>query len=241
MNIFKKAYCRIFQKIAYVASPFLKWKMPIVLTLDNGIADLPSKINELGIAKILIVSGSTTKKLGLLDPLILNLKAQNVLFEWYDHVAPNPTFEMIYEAEQLYRDGACEAIVAFGGGSPMDCAKIVGARIAKPKQSIDKMRGLLKIRKTLPPLFAIPTTAGSGSETTLASVVTNSKTHTKFAISDPVLIPKYVALDPTLTAGLPPDLTATTGMDALTHAVEAYIGHSNIKLTRRNAEVAVKE
>ena len=122
----------------------------------------------------------------------------------------------------------------------MDCAKAAAARVAKPKQSVRKMRGYLKIHKKLPPLFAVPTTAGTGSETTLAAVVSDPLTHEKNAICDPCLRPKYAVLDPKLTIGLPKHITSTTGMDALTHAVEAYIGKSNVKSTREFAIQAIK-
>lgn len=122
----------------------------------------------------------------------------------------------------------------------MDCAKVVGACIAKPHQSISKMKGILKIHKKLPLLIAIPTTAGTGSETTLAAVITDSKTRHKYAINDFPLIPRYAVLDPKVTLSLPPFITATTGMDALTHAVEAYIGNSTTKETRKEALLAVK-
>ena len=122
----------------------------------------------------------------------------------------------------------------------MDCAKVAAARVVRPNTPIPKMRGVLKVLRKLPPFFAVPTTAGTGSETTIAAVVTNPKTHEKYAINDPVLRPKYAVLDPELTVGLPPHITSTTGMDALTHAVEAYIGHSNTRDTEENAKRAVK-
>lgn len=121
----------------------------------------------------------------------------------------------------------------------MDCAKAAGARIVKPKQSIRKMKGLLKVHKRLPLLIAIPTTAGTGSETTLAAVITDSEKHHKYPINDFSLIPRYAVLDYHETMGLPKGITATTGMDALTHAVEAYIGNSTTKETRLMAEEAV--
>ena len=120
------------------------------------------------------------------------------------------------------------------------CAKAAGARVTNPNQQVVDMRGQLKIRHALPPFFAVPTTAGTGSETTLAAVVSNPKTHEKNAINDPKLRPKYAVLDPELTLGLPPHITSTTGMDALTHAVEAYIGRSNTKTTEKYAEDATK-
>ena len=122
----------------------------------------------------------------------------------------------------------------------MDCAKGVGSRIAKPKKSLPQMKGVLKILKKLPPLFAIPTTAGTGSEATLAAVVSNSETHEKYAIMDTSLIPHFAVLDPLLTVKLPPPITSTTGMDALTHAVEAYIGSSNTKNTTQYSIDAIK-
>lgn len=122
----------------------------------------------------------------------------------------------------------------------MDCAKAVGAKIAKPNQSLANMKGILKVHKKLPLLMAVPTTAGTGSETTLAAVITDAKTRYKYAINDFPLIPKYAVLDPKVTLSLPPFITATTGMDALTHAVEAYIGRSTTYGTRKDALLAVK-
>lgn len=122
----------------------------------------------------------------------------------------------------------------------MDCAKAVGARVAKPHQPLSRMKGILKVHKKLPLLIAIPTTAGTGSETTLAAVITDAQTRHKYAINDFPLIPRYAVLDPKVTVSLPPHITATTGMDALTHAVEAYIGNSTTPGTRKDALMAVE-
>jgi alcohol dehydrogenase class IV len=122
----------------------------------------------------------------------------------------------------------------------MDCAKAVGARIVRPKMALRKMAGLIKVCKRLPLFIAIPTTAGTGSETTVASVIVDSKNHHKYVINDFCLIPHYAFLDPAVTLGLPKGLTSTTGMDALTHAVEAYIGRSRTKSTKAASEKAVK-
>jgi alcohol dehydrogenase class IV len=122
----------------------------------------------------------------------------------------------------------------------MDCAKGVGARVARPHTSIARMRGILRVWKKMPPFFAIPTTAGTGSEATIAAVVTDSRTHEKYALSDMALIPHYAVLDPLLTVNLPPQMTSTTGLDALTHAVEAYIGRSNTPETIHYSREAVK-
>ena len=158
----------------------------------------------------------------------------------YDKTVANPTTTNVEEARELYLEKHCDAIIGFGGGSSIDCAKAVGARIAKPKQSLSKMKGILKVHKKLPLLVAIPTTAGTGSETTLAAVITDARTRHKYAINDFPLIPAYAVLDPKVTISLPPSLTATTGMDALTHAVEAYIGGSTTRHTRKYAKKATK-
>ena len=122
----------------------------------------------------------------------------------------------------------------------MDCAKAVGARIVKPNQSVRGMKGLLKVCKKLPPFVAIPTTAGTGSETTIAAVITDDQTHHKYAINDFSLIPHYALLDYNLTLGLNQKITSTTGMDALTHAVEAFIGQSTTRKTREASLQAIK-
>jgi len=132
-------------------------------------------------------------------------------------------------------------LVAMGGGSPMDCAKGIGAKVAHPKRSVAQMQGILKVMKKIPLFFAVPTTAGTGSETTLAAVITDSATHHKASIMDPAILPKYAILDPELTAGLPPFITATTGMDALCHAVEAYTNHKyNTKIENDFSKEAVR-
>lgn len=155
-------------------------------------------------------------------------------------MTPNPPVAEAEAIAALYRAEHCDSFVAVGGGSPMDAAKAAAALLARPHRTLAQMAGILKVRRPIPPFIAVPTTAGTGSETTLAAVVTDTKTHEKYALNDPVLRPKYAVLDPELTVGLPPHITSTTGMDALTHAVEAYIGHSNTKDTSEKAEVATK-
>ncbi|MBR3644258.1 MAG: iron-containing alcohol dehydrogenase, partial [Parasporobacterium sp.] len=126
-----------------------------------------------------------------------------------------------YDPRKLLKPG-CEAIVALGGGSPIDCAKGIAAKIAHPGKPAAKLQGLLTVHKKIVPFWAVPTTAGTGSETTVAAVIVEEKTHHKASINDPAIMPRYAALDPELTQGLPPFITATTGMDALCHAVESY-------------------
>lgn len=218
----------------------LPYRKPELIEGVDSVKKLPAKIKELGYDSVLIVTDSVLMSLGLVDGLIEGLKAENVKVSLFDKTVPNPTIDNIEEALGMYNENGCQAIIAFGGGSPMDCAKGVGARVARPNKQIPQMKGLLKVLKKTPTLFAIPTTSGTGSETTLAAVVTNSETHEKYPINDFVLIPHYAVLDPTLTMGLPKHITSTTGMDALTHAVEAYIGNSTTKETREMARKATK-
>ena len=186
------------------------------------------------------MTDAVLRKLGLLDSFLAACDAAGLKGVVYDGVEPNPSIENIEAARKMYLDNNCNAIVAFGGGSAMDCAKAAGARVVKPHQSVEKMGGTLRVLKKLPPLFAVPTTAGTGSETTIAAVVTDRATHHKYAIQDLCLIPRYAVLDPELTVGLPPHITSTTGMDALTHAVEAYTNHFAPKSTDKLAVEAVK-
>ena len=179
-------------------------------------------------------------KLGLTKRLEKVLSENNIKYTIYDKTVANPTTKNVAEAMDLFLSNNCNAIIGFGGGSSMDCAKAVGAKIAKPKQSLAKMKGILKVHKRIPLLIAVPTTAGTGSETTLAAVITDAETRHKYAINDFPLIPRYAILDPKVTLSLPPFITATTGMDALTHAVEAYIGNSTTYGTRMDALKAVE-
>ena len=218
----------------------LDWSEPTLLEGPGAIRKLPEFIKSKGLSKVLVVTDKGLMGLHLLDSLFEELDKAGVEYVVYDGTQPNPSIENIEDARALYVENNCQGVIAFGGGSPMDCAKIAAARVTNPKIPVRKMRGVLKLHHKLPPFFAVPTTAGTGSETTLAAVVSDTATHEKNAINDPRLRPKFAVLDPELTVGLPPHITSTTGMDALTHAVEAYIGKSNVKSTTQYAEKATK-
>lgn len=236
MNIIRRIYCRAFQFCFRAALPLLPYREPEIL---EDMESLGQVLAKKGKDSVLIVTDKGISGLGLLKGLTDALEKSGVSYAVYDDTVQNPTIDNVEQARAVYLEHHCSAIIAFGGGSSIDCAKAAGARIAKPGQPVRKMRGLLKIHRRLPLLVAIPTTAGTGSETTLAAVITDSATHHKYPINDFVLIPRYAVLDYRVTTGLPKQLTATTGMDALTHAVEAYIGGSTTKLTRSMAEEAV--
>lgn len=227
MNTFKKIYCRIFQTCFKIALPFLPYREP---ELIDGFKNVPAVLKKHHISHILLVTDPGVYKLGLTKPLEKQLSKSQISCTIYKDTVANPTSANVEDAKDLYLDHECQALLAFGGGSSMDCAKAVGARLARPHKSLSKMEGILKIWHRLPLLIAVPTTAGTGSETTLAAVITDADTHHKYAINDFNLIPDYAVLEPSVTYGLPPQLTATTGMDALTHAIEGYItkGHCTI-------------
>ncbi|MBQ9145652.1 MAG: iron-containing alcohol dehydrogenase [Clostridia bacterium] len=236
MNIFRRIGCRIYQRIFYVAMFFLPWRKADVLQGEGSLMQLPEVMKKNGAKSVLVVTDKVLNEtLKLVPPLTEKLRELGLNVAVFDEVVPNPTIGCIEDGVKMYLENNCDCIVAFGGGSPMDCAKAIGARIARPKKSIPQMKGVLKVLKKLPPLYAIPTTAGTGSEVTLAAVISNPETNEKYPVNDPQLIPPYVVLDPSLTVGLPPHITSTTGMDALTHAVEAYIGSSNTRQTKRDA------
>lgn len=237
MNIFKKFYCRTYQGAFRMMLPILPYRQPKQLA---NFQDIVYTLQDHKIKSVLLVTDRGIRGLGLTKQLEDDIKENNIALSVYDKTVANPTTQNVDEALSLYKEGACQAIIAFGGGSAMDCAKATGARVACPKKTLKQMKGVLKVGKKLPLLIAVPTTAGTGSETTLAAVITDSETRHKYAINDFPLIPSYAALIPELTLGLPKHITSTTGMDALTHAVEAYIGRSTTKETRRRSLYAVK-
>lgn len=236
----RKLWYRTYQKVLKFAMNFMDWSEPTLLQGKDSVLRLPTFVKEKNINKVMVVTDKGLMSIHLLDPMLEVLKKNEIDYVIYDKVQPNPTISNVEECRELYLKNNCQGFIAFGGGSPMDCAKGAAARIVRPKKSIRRMRGYLKVGKKLPPFFAVPTTAGTGSETTLAAVISDPTTHEKYAVADSVLRPRFAVLDSNLTVGLPPHITSTTGMDALTHAVEAYIGRSNVSSTRKYAEDAVK-
>lgn len=236
-----KAYCRIFQAVLKAGNYFMGYRMPDYIEGPGCIKRMPELLKKDNVNNILLVTGPNITKRGLNRGLMEALDEAGISYTLFNHIGANPTSDMVEEGVKLYHEKGCQAIIAFGGGSPMDCAKGIGARIARPNKSIAQLQGLLKVFKKIPAFYAVPTTAGSGSETTVAAVITDTATHHKAAIMDTHLIPRCAVLDPELTVGLPPFTTAYTGMDALSHAVEAYTNHTyNTKLENDLAKQAVK-
>lgn len=237
----KIIFCRAFQAVMKIGNYFLPYRIPKVTEGRGSVLKVPEMIRKAGLKRVLLVTDAGIMKLGLAEGLTEQLKQADISCTVFDAVQPNPTDEDVEAGLKLYRENHCEGIIAFGGGSPMDCAKGIAARIAHPKKSIRQLQGIIKVHKKIVPLFAVPTTSGTGSETTVAAVLTVKATHHKASINDPVIMPHYAVLDPELTKGLPPFITATTGMDALSHAIESYTNWTYCtRLEKNYARKAVK-
>ncbi len=240
MDGIRSFFYRCFQVGVYIVSWFLPWREPKLFKGEDALSQLATFLLKKKKTKICIVTDKGIKEIGILRLLLNALEDVNIECFVYDKTVPNPTEQNAQEACDIYKENFCTAFIAIGGGSSIDCAKIAAALAAKPTKKPIQMKGILRVLKRLPFVFAVPTTAGSGSETTLAAVVTESEAHEKYAIKDPALIPYGAVLDPKLTIGLPPSITATTGLDALTHAVEAFIGRNNTNKTKKCALTAIK-
>ncbi len=232
MFLIKKIGCRIFQIGFRAALPVLPYREPKII---ESCLKLNNVLKKENIKSVLIVTDKGIMSNGLVAPVEDVLKKNNIKYIIFDKTQPNPTVKNVEEALELYKRNNCNCLIAIGGGSSMDCAKALGAKVAYPKKTVGQMKGILRVLRKLPTLIAIPTTAGTGSEVTLASIITDSEKQHKYALMSFPLIPHYAVLDASLTYSLPPHLTSTTGMDALTHAVEAYIGRSTSKETRKLA------
>lgn len=238
-----RLFCRIYQGAMKVGMYMLPWHTPEVIE-DRADSDrLLEDIKRREVERLLVVMGPNMMKRGLPVPMLEKLRANGIECEVFDRLTSDPTDAQVEEGVRLYNEKNAQGIILFGGGSPMDCGKAIAARIARPDRTIAELQGVLKVRsrRKVPVMWAIPTTSGTGSEATMAAVITDHKTHRKKSINDMAIIPHVCVLDAGLTAGLPPDITAYTGMDALCHAVEAYTNNAyNTALEKKMAKDAVK-
>ena len=236
MNTF---FCRAFQCCFAVGARLLPWRRPRVYAGPGSLLRAADILRENGLRRPFVVASRRQCADKHFRALQEALDEQDILLSVFSSVEPNPSVETVEKIAAQYKFDRCDCFLVIGGGSPMDAAKAAAARLARPERSLSRLAGLLKVRRRVPPFIAVPTTAGTGSETTIAAVITGSDHH-KYAVSDLCLIPRYAILDPTLSVGLPPHITAETGMDALTHAVEAYLSRFyNTGMTRALAESAV--
>lgn len=237
MFIFKAAFCRIFQACFRAALPVLPYREP---TLIRSCEDLDSVFEKVSPSAALIITDRGVVQHHLTDGVENALEKRGIPHAVYDKTSANPTVSNVEEALEIFCRSSANCLIAVGGGSAIDCAKAVGARSVYPEKNLDKLKGMLRVMRHLPTLIAVPTTAGTGSEATLAAVISDPTKHEKYALMSFPLIPHYAVLDASLTRSLPAHLTSSTGIDALTHAVEAYIGRSTTADTRSLSIEAVK-
>ncbi len=225
--------------VGRIMSRFLPDRVPVTFVGDDAVRELSGSIADMGIEKVLIVTDAMLVDVGIVDRVTKSLGEAGVSSSVYSGVEPDPTVDHVEAGlAQLERD-ACDGVVAVGGGSPMDASKMIAA-MATNGRPLDKLEGMLKVKRNTLPLFAVPTTAGTGSEATVAAVVSDPRTHAKKFYLDPKLMPSMAALDPGLMTGLPAPVTAATGMDALTHAVESFVAETSNEQTEAYAKIAVR-
>jgi alcohol dehydrogenase class IV len=199
-----------------------QFKAPSVIVNGPGAAnEVGSFAKGLG-KKALIVTDGNLEKIGLLDEIKKSLAAAGIGFAIYDQVIAEPSMEYTEEGLEAYREAQADFLIAVGGGSPIDAAKAISALATNPAKITDFM-GANKIPKPGAPLIAIPTTAGTGSEVTQFTIITDTAKDIKMLIASPMVMPRVALVDPLLTLKMPPSITAATGLDALTHAIEAYV------------------
>jgi alcohol dehydrogenase len=203
---------------------FIPIPQPTLLVGPGSSGRLGQAVAGMGHSKILIVTDSIISKLGLLKDLTDALTAGGAQYVVFDEITPDAPIPLIEKGIAFYEEHDCDAIVAFGGGSSMDASKAIAVSVSNPKP-LRKLAGYLKGLRAPVRIYAVPTTAGTGSEVTVAAVISDPERHSKLVIVDPRMVPKMAALDPNLMTGLPPHITAATGIDALTHAIEAFVGN----------------
>ena len=221
----------MFQACFALGARVLPWRRPECITGAGSLQRLPELLKSAGCHKPMIVASRRQ----CAAPDFMAMAEKLPAWSGFHSVTANPRIETVEQIAARFRAEGCDSMVAIGGGSPMDAAKAAAARLARPDRTVGQLKGLLKVHKKIVPFAAVPTTAGTGSETTIAAVVTDENHH-KYAVNDLCLIPRWAILDPALTVSLPAQVTAETGLDALTHAVEAYT--NVLYSTRQTRELA---
>ena len=238
MNLFGTMGNRIAQGLMAPVIKNMKIDFPQRIEGVDAFLSIPEILEQHNATHPLIVTGPRIAKSEFFSAMIHNMEGE---YSVYDKVEPDPKVSQAVEMMEMYEQNHCDSFIAIGGGSNMDAAKAAAAGVARPDKKISELGGLMKVGKKIPLFIAVPTTSGTGSETTVAAVVTDDETGRKYSINDGNLCPDYAVLDPNLTVSLPPALTAQTGMDALTHAVEAYLNKTyHTKDTKELCEDAVQ-
>ena len=216
----------------------MPFRWPKLFEGETASVDLCGYIARKRHRSIFFVTSKTPLKNGLVQPMLDALDAAGIAVHIHSDIKPDPTIESIEAAVAELKEHGCDGVIALGGGSCIDAAKVIAAR-ARNRKSILAMSGMFRLTRGMLPLYAVPTTAGTGSECTIAAVVTDTKGQRKLPLLDPRLMPRAAALDGTMMLGVPPAITAATGMDALTHAVEAYLSKNAMRRTDSLALEAV--
>lgn len=221
-----------------VGSKLLPWPEPEIIEGVGCSVKIPELVPKCGMKKPLVVTSHTARTVAA-EPVMRYLDEAGITYAVFDGVKTNPTDVTVKAIKEQYLRDNCDGFIAIGGGSPIDAVKAAGALIVHPRMPLRMMCGYFKVLAKVPPIIAVPTTSGSGSEASMVAVITAEATRFKFTITDPFLMPKFAVVDPQFTVSVPPMLTATTGMDVLTHAVESYLTWTfNTNETNRHAEAA---
>lgn len=236
----KKAYYRTFQTIFKYTAGKIKYPKQETITGSDSLSNLYKLLKDNSIDNIFVVTTKSILKLDVMNSMLKNFENNNIKYTIFKEFSPNPTVKDVDNGYKIFMENGCTGIIAIGGGSALDCAKIIGIKYTNGNKSCKQLRNMLNITHHLPFFIAAPTTAGSGSESTVTAVISDHENNAKYPVNHPFLRPKYIVLDPKLTIGLPAQMTSTTGMDALTHALEAYIGLTGTSYTNKLALDACK-
>ena len=228
-----------FVAVAKVAAKLLPDRAPITFVGAGSVGELAGAMQGTGVRRVLVVTDAVLREIGIVERVTAAVADVGIDIAMYDGVNPDPTFAQVQAGLDVYQREGCDGVLAIGGGSPIDAAKVIAAATTNGGDP-RKLSGKFRVRKPPAPLFAVPTTAGTGSEVTVAAVISDEVTHLKEFVLDPKILPSMAALDPTLMTGLPAPITAATGMDALTHAIESYISKAANPQTKGYATTSVR-
>jgi len=196
-------------------------------------------IKSLGGKKVFLATDKGVLGANLLEGIISSIEAEGFDCTIFDDIEPNPSLETVEKGFNLFKSRSCDFLVGFGGGSSIDTAKAIGV-LTTNEAPLKQYEGAGKVKNPVVPIIAVPTTAGTGSEVTGASVITDKSRNYKMSVRSPLLVPKLALLDPTLLSSLPPPIIASTGMDALVHAVESFISTNAYPVTEGLALESMK-
>lgn len=232
-------FYRLIMQVLKLAGKLIPQSQPFIYTGDNASLALTKLIIDQGNKHVFIVTDEVLNKLGITNNICKLLEDKQVKVTIYDAVTPDPSETVVNNGIDLLRKNNCDLVLAIGGGSSIDAAKMI-AVLANSKQTIKSVAGLLKIKKQGLPLCVIPSTSGTGSEVTMAAVITDTENQSKSLIVSPKMMAMAAALDPVIMQGMPAKITADTGFDALTHAIEAYLSKYANEQTDQYSLTAIK-